>query len=150
LKKAIKRSVSVDVLFHDIDMLGIAHNATYFKWFERGWMAIMEDILPMRDALRDGISSVVIHNQCDYRKPCRFKDKLILTSRLLLPESRDRKLIFKHDLTNKLTRETIATGETQLTLIDLHTYKPLNKIPDRISQKLHLFREKQDNGTDSQ
>jgi len=137
------------VLFHDIDMLGIAHNAMYFKWFERGWMAIMEDILPMEDAINSGISTVVIHNHCDYRKPCRFKDKLILTSRLILPEPHDRKFIFKHDLTNKVTRDTVATGESILTLIDLHTHKLLNKIPDGISQKIFTLTGQRGHGTDS-
>ena len=136
MKKIIRKSITVEVMFHETDLLGIAHNSVHFKWFEQGWMAIMEDIIPISEAIGQGFSPVVIRNTCEYCKPARFKDVMILTTRMPIPAVYEGKFVFFHELTNKSTLETIATGESWLTLIDLKTYKLLKEIPKPIQARI--------------
>jgi acyl-CoA thioester hydrolase len=136
VKSEIRSILEIHVQFHETDMLGIVHNAVYFQWFERGRMTILDKIFSIDEAIKEGYSTLVIRNLCQYHSPARFKDILILTSRLIWNERYEGKIQFTHEISNKKTRECVADGETSLTLINLINYRLIKEIPEKIICRL--------------
>ena len=74
----IKTKLSFTPRFHETDMMGVVHNAEYFRWFEEGRMQILLAVLPLDEALELGVAMPVVKNACTYKKPVRFGDPLLL------------------------------------------------------------------------
>ncbi len=114
----------------------MVHNSVYFKWFELGRMEILEQIIPLEQAMRLGIGAVVIRNTCAYHAPARYPDPLILTTRALFQETYQGKFTFLHSLTHRKSHQLIADGETVLTIIDTRTYTLIKEIPPFVIQNI--------------
>ena len=79
-QRSIIRKLSLTPRFHQVDMMGVVHNAEYFRWFEEGRLGIMWDMLPLQEARERGLAFPVTENSCKYLKFAGFGDSLILTT----------------------------------------------------------------------
>ena len=128
--REIRRTLALQVAFDETDMLGVAHNSVYFKWFERGRLELFEEILPIATAMEEGIAAPVVHNSCDYENPARFRDRLVLTTRMPFQEPYPGRVRFRHELSNARTKQAIATGETVVTLVEWKTGRLIREVPE--------------------
>lgn len=119
--RRIKRVCEIRPEFRDVDALGFVHNSVYFLWFERGRLQILDDAIPMAEALGLNIGVVVVENRCSYLRPARYGDvlKLVTTHKVALPYSG--RLEFRHELINPVARAVCAEGFCACSIIDIST-----------------------------
>jgi len=115
-KKTIRRKMTIEVEFHHTDMMGVVHNAQYFNWFEKARLAIFEEIFSFQEFTSRGYALPVRTNFCEYKRPIKYTDPLILitTHRINLLEKSG--LYFNHSIVHRKTKEEMATGEVVVTL----------------------------------
>jgi acyl-CoA thioester hydrolase len=69
--------------------MGIAHHSNYVIWLEMGRIAFLDEIgVPYSEVERRGVYLVVTNIGVKYRRPAKFDDEIILTTRLSALKSR--------------------------------------------------------------
>ena len=131
----IKRKLIVRPLFHQVDMMGVVHNAQYFYWFEEGRLQIATEILPIDEAVRLGVAMPVVQNRCDYHKPVRYGDDLVLYTTHQVQPAYEGRLEFQHSLVHATTKIEVAGGVTVATLVDFKTNRLLKDWPAEVWQR---------------
>lgn len=127
--RRIVRKLIIEPEFHQVDIMGLVHNAAYFYWFEKGRLEILWDILPFEEAVRLRLGLPVVRHICNYRNAARFGDRLVLTtSHELLPRYEGR-LVFQHSLMHETRKTEIAEAETTLTIMDMQALQLVREFP---------------------
>jgi len=91
--------------------MGVAHNKSYFEWFELGRTEFCRlRGLPYKDIEAQGFYLVVVEAFCRYRKPLRY-DQLFLI-RTTLREATAKKVVFDYEIMSQDQRGLIASGYT--------------------------------------
>lgn len=138
--RRVRRKLPIRPLFHQIDMLGVVHNAVYFLWFDEGRLAFALDILPLAEAFRLGVALVVVENHCTYLAPVRFGDELILCTEHRVADAYSARFEFNHSLVNLRTRCEVATGTSAMAAVDAQTRQVLRALPDPIWERYTRLR----------
>ncbi|MGA2242175.1 MAG: acyl-CoA thioesterase [Verrucomicrobiota bacterium] len=138
--RLLKRKLSLTPAFHQIDMMGVAHNAAYFLWFEAGRMEILLEVLPLDEAFKLGVALPVVQNVCHYRKPVRFGMPLQLHTTHRVQPVYEGKLTFKHYLLHEKLRTEMAWGETVVTLVDQRTNQLVKEWPESVWKKYQALK----------
>lgn len=128
----ITRKLVIEPEFHQVDMMGMAHNAVYFHWFEKGRLTILWQILPFDEAVRLGLGLPVVRHVCDYRKAARYGDRLVLTTTHDIVTQYEGKLVFHHSLMHETNKAEIAEAETTLTIVDMRTGQLTREFPQHL------------------
>jgi len=136
MSREIRRTLRLAPRFDEIDMLGVVHNSVYLKWFEQGRLAIMEEIQPLETALEAQVTSPVVLNHCEYKRPVRYRDELVLVTRMRWTGRYTGRIEFLHTLSDARTREVVAEGETAVTLYDWEGKKLIRDIPADIVARI--------------
>jgi acyl-CoA thioester hydrolase len=77
------------VRYAETDAMGIAHHSNYVIWFEMGRVDFLDQLgIPYSEVERRGVYLVVTSIGVKYRRPARFDDTIILTTRLSTLKSR--------------------------------------------------------------
>ena len=66
----------IEVRFNDIDAMGHVNNAVIFTYFEEGRKALFYDSL--KESSPGGFNFIMAHLECDYIRPVRLDDRLML------------------------------------------------------------------------
>jgi acyl-CoA thioester hydrolase len=99
------------VRYSETDQMGVAHNKSYFEWFELGRTEFCRQKgLPYLDIEALGYYLVVVEACCKYRKPLRYDQVFMI--RVLLREMTPKKVIFDYELLTKEDKKLVATGTT--------------------------------------
>jgi acyl-CoA thioester hydrolase len=130
--RLIKRKLSFEPAFHEIDMMGVVHNAVYFLWFEQGRLQIMLDVLPLDEAMKLGVMMPVVENRCQYRKPIRFGDPLLLYTTHRVHPAYEGRLLFHHYLIHEKLRSPLACGQSVATLVEARTHRLVKTWPEAV------------------
>ena len=136
MRRQIRRIRRFRVHFDETDMLGVVHNAVYYKWFERGRMELLDELVPVREAAEGGLVAPVVHSECDYETPARFGDELVLVTRMPFSEPYPGRIRFIHEVSNARTKQTVARGETVVTLLEWETRRLVREIPPEMMERL--------------
>ena len=126
------------VRFNEIDQWGIAWYGHYIAWFEAGRMALLKqvDLLP-EQIVELGFISPIIKLNCDFKKPAKFGDRIIIRSTVIKPEIAA--LIFKFEVKRKKDNELLARGETTQVLLNLDNtmiYRITGELEKRIKNMI--------------
>jgi acyl-CoA thioester hydrolase len=135
LGRLVKRKLAIRPAFHETDMAGVIHNSVYFLWFEQGRLEIMQEILPMPEALRLGIFTPVVENHCEYRRPARFGQSLLLITTHRVQPSYEGRLEFSHYLIQDRQRAALATGRTSITLVEAKSHRLIKNWDPEVWQR---------------
>lgn len=127
--RVVTRRLTVEVEFHQVDMMQVVHNAEYFRWFERGRLLVLEDIFPMAWAIENRIATPVVSNRCEYLAPATYGDRLVVTTRHRLAERWDGRFVFEHSISNAKTKVELCFGESAVTVLDLSSRRLVKDIP---------------------
>ena len=120
------------VRYSETDRMGVAHNKSYFEWFELGRTEFCRSRgLPYSDIEARGFYLVVAEALCRYLKPLRYDDEFVI--RVALSEATGRKIVFLYELA-AAEGGLVATGRT--------VHVPVNKraevcsLPEEILAKI--------------
>ncbi len=99
------------VRYSETDQMGVAHNKSYFEWFELGRTEFCRQKgVPYKDIEDLGYYLVVVEASCKYRRPLRYDQVFII--RVSLREMTSKKAIFDYELLTKEDKKLIASGST--------------------------------------
>jgi YbgC/YbaW family acyl-CoA thioester hydrolase len=133
--RLIVRKLLIEPEFHQVDIMGMVHNAVYFHWFEKGRLVILWQILPFDEAIRLRLGLPVVRHVCDYRKAARYGDRLMLTTTHELLPRYEGRLVFKHSLMHETNKAEIAEAETTLTIMDMQSGQLIREFPPEVWQR---------------
>jgi acyl-CoA thioester hydrolase len=99
------------VRYSETDQMGVAHNKSYFEWFEIGRTEFCRRKgIPYREIEAQGFYLVVVEAFCKYRKPLRYDQTFII--RVTLREATSKKVVFDYEILTKKDRNLLASGYT--------------------------------------
>jgi acyl-CoA thioester hydrolase len=118
-------SVPVRVRFAETDAQGVAHNSSYFVWFEVARVEYLREFAGGYQSLRDqGMEAFVLETHLRYLQPARFDEALRVHARCV--DVRGAR--FRYEYAIERDGETIADGWTAHACVDATTFRP-TRIP---------------------
>jgi acyl-CoA thioester hydrolase len=107
----------IRVRYGETDQMGVAYHAHYLMWFEEGRTEWLRRSGRTYRSLEDeGILLAVTEVRIEYRKPVRYDDVILVTTRLL--DRRRVTLRFGYTIRLEGGEDVVAEGETELACID--------------------------------
>ena len=130
--RTVVRRLTVEVEFHQVDMMHVVHNSEYFRWFEKGRLKTMESVFPVSWAVENGIATPVVMNHAEYLWPAKFGDTLVVTTRHRIVDHWDGRFVFDHSISNEKTKKELCFGQSALTVMDLRSGQLIKEISDDV------------------
>jgi acyl-CoA thioester hydrolase len=97
------------VRYSETDRMGVAHNKSYFEWFEIGRTEFCRKKgIPYSEIEAQGFYLVVVEAFCRYRRPLRYDQAFLI--QVTLREASARKVIFDYEILTKEARSLVASG----------------------------------------
>jgi acyl-CoA thioester hydrolase len=114
-------STEVKVRFAETDAQGIAHNSSYFVWFEVARVDHLDRYAGGYQRLRDlGIEAVVLETHVRYLQPARFDERLRIHARCLDVKGAR----FRYEYAVERSGTLLADGFTAHATVDAQTFRP--------------------------
>jgi acyl-CoA thioester hydrolase len=114
-------ATEVRVRFAETDAQGVAHNASYFVWFEVARVEFLREFAGGYQSLRDqGIEALVLETHLRFLKPARFDDQLLVRCRC----GDLRGARWRFDYSIERDGEVLADGWTRHACVDAATLRP--------------------------
>jgi acyl-CoA thioester hydrolase len=109
---------TIRVRYAETDQMGVVYHGNFFTWFEVGRVELCRQLgfEYKQMELEDDSYIVVAEAQCRYKRPARFDDVLMIRTRVT--QSERRMMRFGYEISNQVTGELIATGETTHVICD--------------------------------
>jgi acyl-CoA thioester hydrolase len=127
-------STPVRVRFAETDAQGIAHNSSYFVWFEVARVDYLEQLAGGYPAIREhGIEALVLECHVRYLKPAFFDDRLTVHSRCV--DLRGARFRFEYAVEREADGELLADGWTAHGCVDAATFRP-TRVPSWLSESI--------------
>lgn len=99
------------VRYSETDRMGVAHNKSYFEWFEIGRTEFCRKKgIPYKEIEAQGFYLVVVEAFCKYRKPLRYDQPFAV--RVTLREATPKKVFFDYEILALPDRFLVASGYT--------------------------------------
>lgn len=99
----------IRVRYAETDQMGVVYHAHFLVWFEVGRVEFLRSRgIAYRDLERRGILLAVRQAECDYLRPARYDDRLILET--TLAEVRRTRVRFEYRVLRDGEAEPLATG----------------------------------------
>jgi acyl-CoA thioester hydrolase len=118
----------VTVRFNEADPLGIIWHGHYVRYFEDGREAFGNHYgVAYLDFYKQGLAVPIVSVNCDYKKPLRYGDTVIVETTYL--NSRAAKLKFEYKIFQKSSGDLVAVGSTMQVFVDVKTFQLQLTIP---------------------
>ena len=125
----LQEDTEVVVRFNEADPLGIVWHGHYIRYFEDGREAFGKKYgVSYLDFYREGIAVPVVSVQCDYKKPLRYGERVIV--RCTYEATPAAKLRFNYNVYEADTQELVATGSTVQVFVDGKTFQLQLTVPE--------------------
>lgn len=99
------------VRYSETDQMGVAHNKSYFEWFEIARTEYCrQKKIPYKNIEEQGYYLVVVEAYCKYKTPLRYDEKFLI--RVFLKKITPKKAVFAYELVTKEEKKLIASGHT--------------------------------------
>jgi acyl-CoA thioester hydrolase len=127
-------STPIRVRFAETDAQGIAHNASYFVWFEVARVDHLERFAGGYQKLRDeGIEALVLECNVRYLKPAVFDDRLLVHCRCV--DLRGARFRYEYAVEREADGELLAEGWTAHAVVDAASFRP-TRVPSWLSEAI--------------
>ena len=111
----------VIVKFNEADPLGIVWHGHYIRYFEDGRESFGKRYgVAYLDFYRNGLAVPVVSVNCDYKKPLRYGDSVIVETTFV--NSAAAKLKFEYKVYESKTRTLVATGSSLQVFVNAKTF----------------------------
>ena len=133
-----KHTYDVTVRFDEVDMLNIANNAVYFKYFEQAKIKYAKNlgVLPKVGIAVNGTAFYMARNEINYLKVANFEDRLRIYTRVSFIKHSS--FGFEHIIENIDTKKIIAEGSGVLVHVN-HATKNHVPLPVEFYEKVRNF-----------
>jgi acyl-CoA thioester hydrolase len=113
----LQEETEVTVRFNEADPLGIVWHGHYIRYFEDGREAFGKRYgISYLDFYQNGLAVPVVSVQCDYKKPLRYGERVIV--QCFYENSPAAKMKFHYKIFEADTQELIATGSSVQVFVD--------------------------------
>lgn len=128
-------TVREKVRFVETDMMGVAHHANYFRWFEMGRVEYLRQVgVSLHDLMADGIIFPITNADCQYRASAKFDDYILIET--TMPEVSSVKMVFTYRVVREVDGVLLATAKTQNVFTD--NQGKIIRLPSRYVTKLQM------------
>ncbi|HEY0656458.1 MAG TPA: acyl-CoA thioesterase [Chryseosolibacter sp.] len=111
----------VVVKFNEADPLGIVWHGHYIRYFEDGREAFGKRYgIAYLDFYHNGLAVPVVSVNCDYKKPLRYGDSVIVETTYI--NSAAAKLKFEYKIYESKSRNLVATGQSLQVFVNARTF----------------------------
>lgn len=125
--------VTERVRYSETDQMGVAHNKNYFEWFEIGRTEFCrKKNIPYKSIEEQGIYLVVVESFCQYKKPLRYDERIII--QVKLGEASPKKIVFEYVIFSSDKNRVAAQGRS--VHVPTNFKARVTPLPDGILQKL--------------
>lgn len=115
---------SIRVRYEETDQMGVVYHGNYFTWFDIGRTEFFRKLNIVYGQLEEeGILLPVIEANCEYIKPAKYDDEIIICTKLV--KLKGVRLEFEYTLYRKKDNTLIAKGRTIHAFVDKNL-KPIN------------------------
>jgi len=139
VRKSLTHRTEIEVRFNEADPLGIVWHGHYLRYFEDGREAFGKAYgLSYLDFYRQGLAVPVVSAECQYKKPLRYGDQMIIETTCVNVASA--KLTFEYKIFDASTLALVAHGSTVQVFVDSKTFDLQLTNPDFFEtwKKTHL------------
>ena len=124
----MKHKTEITVRFNEADPLGIVWHGHYVRYFEDA----REDFgkshgISYLDFYRNSLAVPVVSIQCDFKKPLRYGDTIMVETSYMNTQAA--KLNFKYKIIDTQHGTAIATGSTSQVFVDAKTFELQLTVP---------------------
>lgn len=100
------------VKYYETDKMGVSHHSNYIRWMEEARIAFLDEIGYGYAKLEsDGIVSLVIGVECEYKTTTTFDDEVQI--KVQVKEFKGVKLVIEYTMINVKTGDLVLKGETK-------------------------------------
>lgn len=118
----LKHQTEVSVRFNEADPLGIVWHGHYIRYFEDGREGFGKQYgISYLDFYERGLAVPVVSVQCDYKKPLRYGNSVIVETTYL--HTAAAKLKFEYKIYEAATQQLVATGSTVQVFVDAGNFQ---------------------------
>lgn len=136
LRELPSAEVTVEVPFHDVDMMGVAWHGHYAKYCEIARCALLDTFgYNYREMEESGFSWPVIELKLRYAHPARMGQKIRIKATLREVELH---LKIEYLITDAESGSRLSKGHTIMVPVDLETEKMLFGSPPILYEKLGI------------
>ncbi len=129
MKRMLVHRTEVVVRFNEADPLGVVWHGHYLRYFEDGREAFGKEYgISYLDLYGKGLAVPVVSVQCDYKKPLRYGNTVIVETTFV--PSPAAKLRFEYKMFEAATRELVATGSSLQVFVDVKTFSLQLTVPE--------------------
>lgn len=119
----------VVVKFNEADPLGIVWHGHYIRYFEDGREAFGKRYgIAYLDFYHNGLAVPVVSVNCDYKKPLRYGDSVIVETTYI--NSAAAKLKFEYKIYESKSRTLVATGQSLQVFVNARSFALELTMPD--------------------
>ena len=127
-------TLSVPVIWGDMDAFQHINNTVYFRYFENARLAYLEQVGYMQRMEQTGLGIILAETQCRYRLPLTYPDTVITGTRLKSLGS-DR-FVMEYAVYSERHQKLAATGEGLIVSFD---YRNHHKAPIPADIRQHMI-----------
>lgn len=121
----------VRVRYSETDQMGYVYYGNYAAYYEVGRVEMLRQMGTSYKNLEDsGVMMPVVHMECNYKRPARYDDLIIVKTHVLLFTGT--RVEFEYNIFNE-TDQLLNNGKTTLVFIDSKNYRPC-KSPEWFSE----------------
>jgi acyl-CoA thioester hydrolase len=133
-----RHKITVQVRFHEVDMLGVCNNAVYINYFETARLEYIKAVglMPEKGIFSDGKLYFMVRNEINYRDHAYYDDELDVYTRISFVKNSS--FGFDHLIVKKKSGNIIVDGKGVIVHVDPKTRKSINLEPDVI-EKIKMF-----------
>jgi acyl-CoA thioester hydrolase len=133
-----KHKITVQVRFHEVDMLGVCNNAVYINYFETARLEYIKAVglMPEKGIFSDGKLYFMVRNEINYLDHAYFDDELDVYTKISFVKNSS--FGFDHLILKKKSGKVIADGKGVIVHVDPKTRKSINLGHDMVD-KIRLF-----------
>lgn len=113
----VSASVTLQIPFHDVDMMCVAWHGHYVKYFEVARCALLDQIqYNYQEMKASGYAWPVVDLKVKYVRPAQFGQTIKVTCQLKEYENR---LVLSYLITDPHTHQKLTKGETTQVAVDM-------------------------------
>lgn len=128
MPETLTHQTEVTVRFNEADPLGIVWHGHYLRYFEDGREAFGKQYgVSYLDFYRNGLAVPIVSVQCDYKKPLRYGDTVVVET--IFESSPAAKIKFSYRMWDRATGDVVATGSSVQVFVDVKTFQLQLTIP---------------------
>jgi len=134
-----KHKIIEVVKFHEVDMLGVCHNAAYFNYFEDARLKYLYDLkekYSFKEVMENNSFFMMAHNECDYIEPAFLNDELIINIKMCFIKKSS--FGFEFVIVRDSDKKVIAKGSDVMVHIDRIERKSI-LLPDEFIEAVKDF-----------